>query len=277
MQNHEEVSRAADFVRSKFPAGFVPQLALVCGTGLDGIVDLLHSAVRVPFGDIPAFPQASVASHRGCFVAAYLGELPLVLQEGRCHLYEGYSPAQVCMGVRLMRGLGAEKLLVTNSAGCLNPQWAPGSLMLISDHVNLTGTSPLLGPNYEPWGLRFPDMSVIYDREFRELALEEAQGLALRLECGVYVGLLGPELESPAQTRFLRQIGADAVGMSTVLEVIAARHMDMRVLGLSCLANKNLPDCMDAISIEEIIAATRLASERVTRLLGGLIPRLCRV
>ena len=276
MQNPAEVQIATCFVREKFPDEFTPQMALVCGTGFGGLAAMLQNVTRVPFEGIPAFPQASIASHSGSFLAGYLGDIPLVLQEGRCHLYEGCSALEVCMGVRVMRSLGAEKLLVTNAAGCLNPQWDAGDLMLISDHVNLTGLSPLTGPNHELWGLRFPDMSVIYDREFYGMALEEASRLGLRLERGVYVGLCGPELESPAQTRFLRQIGADAVGMSTVLEVIAARHMGMRVLGLSCLSNKNLPDCMEQTSIEEIIAAVQAASEKVTRLLAALIPRICR-
>ena len=274
MQNHEEVRRVAAYVSEQFPGSFRPELALVCGTGLGELVEMFRFVRRISFADIPGFPRATVASHAGCFAAAYFAEKPVLLQQGRCHLYEGYTPAQVCMGVRVAHVLGARSLVIANAAGCLNPLWGAGDLMLITDHINCTGTSPLTGPNHDPWGPRFPDMSKVYDREYERLALEAAQATGVRLERGVYVGVLGPELESPAQTRMYRQAGADAIGMSTVLEVIAARHLGMRVLAFSCLSNANLPDCMKETDLEEIIATVQATSGKLIRLLSALLPRL---
>lgn len=228
----------------------------------------------IPFADIPGFPRATVASHAGRFAAAYFADKAVLLQQGRCHLYEGYTPAQVCMGVRVAHALGVRSLVIANAAGCLNPLWDEGDLMLIADHVNCTGTSPLTGPNHDAWGPRFPDMSSAYDREYQRLALEAARTTGVRLERGVYVGILGPELETPAQTRMYRQAGADAIGMSTVLEVIAARHLGMRVLGFSCLSNKNLPDCMEETGLERIIATVQASSGKLIRLLSALLPHL---
>jgi len=274
MQNHEEVQRVAAYLLEQLPASFRPELTLVCGTGFGELVDMFRCVRCIPFADIPGFPRATVASHAGCFSAAYFAEKPLLLQQGRCHLYEGYTPAQVCMGVRLAYTLGARSLLIANAAGCLNPQWDAGDLMLITDHVNCTGTSPLIGPNHDSWGSRFPDMSRVYDREYQRLAMEAARTTGIRLERGVYVGVPGPELESPAQTRMYRQAGADAIGMSTVLEVIAARHLGMRVLAFSCLSNKNLPDCMAESGLEEIIATVQASSGNLIRLLSALLPQL---
>ena len=274
MQNHEEIQRAAAYVMEQSPDSFRPELTLVCGTGFGELVDMFRCVRRIPFEDIPGFPRATVASHTGCFIAAYFDEKPLLLQQGRCHLYEGYTPAQVCMGVRIAHTMGARSLVIANAAGCLNPQWNMGDLMLITDHINCTGASPLIGPNHDPWGPRFPDMSSVYDPEYRRIALEAAVATGIRLERGVYAGVLGPELESPAQTRMYRLAGADAIGMSTVLEVIAARHLAMRVLAFSCLSNKNLPDCMGETSLEEIIAIVRSSSEKLIRLLNALLPHL---
>ncbi|MDR0239170.1 MAG: purine-nucleoside phosphorylase [Deltaproteobacteria bacterium] len=274
MQNPEEVQRAAMYISEHAPGAFRPELALVCGTGFGKLADMFRCVRSIPFENSPGFPRATVASHAGSFAAAYFGEKAVLLQQGRCHLYEGYSPAQVCMGVRVAYTLGARSLVIANAAGSLNPQWSAGDVMLITDHLNCTGTSPLVGPNHDPWGPRFPDMSRLYDREYQRLALDAARTSGVRLERGVYAGVLGPELENPAQTRMYRQAGADAIGMSTVLEVIAARHLGMRVLAFSCLSNANLPDCMEETSLEEIIATVRASSETVIRLLGVLLPRI---
>lgn len=274
MQNLKEVQRASGYLAKKLPPSFRPRLALICGTGLGELVRLLDGAQHVAFANIPAFPRSTVVSHTGSFAAGFMGTTPLIVQQGRCHLYEGCSPAEVCMGVRVMRMLGADTLLITNAAGCLNSQWDAGDLMVLADHINYTGVSPLSGFNVDSWGPRFPDMSRIYDAGLIRLALEEAQKAGIRVERGVYAGVRGPELESPAETRFYRQAGADAVGMSTVLEAVAARHMGMRVLGLSCLTNKNLPDCMAETGIEEIVAAAEKASGNIIRLLGAVIRRL---
>ena len=274
MQNFEEVQRVAGYILERLPGSFRPELALVCGTGFGELEDMFHCVRFIPFEDIPGFPRATVASHAGRFAAAYFAEKPLLLQQGRCHLYEGYTPAQVCMGVRVAYTLGARSLVIANAAGCLNPQWDTGDLMLITDHVNCTGTSPLVGSNHDSWGPRFPDMSRVYDPEYQRLALEAARTTGVRLERGVYAGVLGPELESPAQTRMYRQAGADAIGMSTVLEAIAARHLGMRVLAFSCLSNKNLPDCMEETGLDEIIATVQASSGKLSRLLGALLPHL---
>ncbi|MCL2123137.1 MAG: purine-nucleoside phosphorylase [Desulfovibrionaceae bacterium] len=274
MQNPEEVQRAAMYISEQLPGSFRPELSLACGTGFGKLADMFRCVRSIPFENIPGFPRATVASHAGCFVAAYFGETPLLFQQGRCHLYEGYTPAQVCMGVRVAYVLGARSLVIANAAGCLNPQWGAGDVMLITDHINCTGTSPLIGPNHAPWGPRFPDMSRVYDQAYQRIALEAAQAIGVRLERGVYAGVLGPELESPAQTRMYRLAGADAIGMSTVLEAVAARHLGMRVLAFSCLSNKNLPDCMGETSLEEIIATVQASSETLIRLLGVLLPRV---
>jgi purine-nucleoside phosphorylase len=207
-------------------------------------------------------------------VAGRLCGVPAIVQRGRCHLYEGRSPEEVCMGTRVMAGLGIAALVITNSAGALNPQFEAGNLMLITDHINRTGRSPLTGPNVDSWGPRFPDMSEVYDPDLMAIAEKQALALGLRLERGVYVGLHGPELETRAETRALRILGADAVGMSTVLEVIAARHMGLKVLGISCLSNKNLPDCMERVSIKDIIAISEQAGAGLEKLLLAALPEI---
>lgn len=289
MQNSQEVQLAVDVLRDALPAsaaGEAPLLGLVLGTGLSGLAaELLTgssngpaaggaSCVRVPFADLPGFPLPGVDSHQGAFVRGRLNGVPVLAQQGRCHLYEGRSPAEVCMGVRVMAGLGVKTLIITNAAGALNPRFEAGTLMCMADQINHTGASPLTGPNCAAWGERFPDMSAPFDPALQALALETAGALGIRLERGVYIGVHGPEMESPAETRMYRQWGADAVGMSTVLEVIAARHLGMRVLGVSCLSNKNLPDCMAPVPLAEVIAVAGRAGENLARLLRALVTKL---
>ena len=284
MQNPENVQNAASVIvstLSQMPGqtgqtGHAPRprVGVVCGTGLGGLADALSAPVALPYGRIPGFPQSTVASHEGRFLFGRIGQVEVVLQQGRCHLYEGYAPEDVCMGVRVMAALGVETLVITNAAGALNPRWDAGDLMLITDHVNFTGRSPLTGRNHDAWGPRFPDMSAPYDAELGRTAMEEAACLGVRLERGVYVGVPGPQMETPAETRMYRQLGADAVGMSTVLEVIAARHMGLRVLGISCLTNKNLPDCMKEAPLEEVIRVANEAGDKLTRLVAAVVERV---
>lgn len=277
MQNFEKVHKLTQSILSRLGNRPKPRLAVILGTGLRGLADEISNPLFLNYSDIPGLPLSTVSSHQGRFIFGTLRGVEMVIQQGRFHLYEGYSPAEVCFGVRIMHDLGAGSLIVTNAAGCLNPQWEAGSLMLITDHINFTGHSPLSGPNYGGANsscARFPDMAKVYDREYLELALREAGERGLRLERGVYIGLRGPELETPAETRMYRMLGADAVGMSTVLEVIAARHLNMRVLGLSFLSNKNLPDCMGEISFEEIVRATEEAGARVSMLVEGIIEKM---
>lgn len=258
-------------------------LGLILGTGLSGLVDKLAERCAVPYADLPGFPLSGVDSHAGAFVwgrfPGRCGEdeslaRPLLIQQGRCHLYEGREPEEVCMGVRVMAAMNVRTLIVTNAAGALNPRFEAGDLMCMTDFINHTGRSPLMGPNCGDWGPRFPDMSEPFDPQLRGLALETALKLGMRLESGVYIGVHGPEMESPAETRMYRQWGADAVGMSTVLEVIAARHLGMRVLGISCLSNKNLPDCMRPAPLEEVIAVAERAGKKLGRLLQAMVTKL---
>lgn len=289
MQNFDDVQRAAAFLRKRLGPALspgqwdAPPVGLVLGTGFSGLAAKLPDQVVVPYADVPGFPLSGVKGHAGAFVwgsfSASCGQgegpcRPLLVQQGRCHLYEGYSPAQVCMGVRVMAELGVRTLIVTNAAGALNPQFDAGSLMCMTDIINHTGQSPLTGANREEWGERFPDMSAPLDAGLSALALDAARRLGVRLERGIYLGVHGPELESPAQTRMYRQWGADAVGMSSVLEIIAARHRGLHVLGLSCLTNKNLPDCMRPVSLEEVLDVAAKAEKNLARLVRAVVSKL---
>ena len=274
-QNPDLIEPIARAVKKALPHAFpAPAVALVSGTGLGGIADLLDSPFALPYTNLPGFPRSTVESHAGRFLFGSINAMPVVIQQGRCHLYEGYSPAEVCCGVRVMYLLGARTLIVTNAAGALVPHWNAGDLMLIADHINWTGQSPLTGPNHEGWGPRFPSMAQPYDRELQEISLRVAARLGLRLEHGVYLALNGPQMETPAETRIYRSLGAHAVGMSTALEVIAARHMGMRVLGLSCLTNKNLPDCMTDAPLEEIIRVANASGAALARLIEEIVKEL---
>ena len=277
MQNLRKVQICAEKLQNLLPQGFFPGLGIILGTGLGLLANSLVDVVRIPYGELPDFPESTVTSHQGSFVVGRLAGVPLLLQQGRCHLYEGRSPDEVCMGVRVMGMLGVKGLVITNAAGALNPLFQTGSVMCITDHINMTGMSPLRGRNEDSWGLRFPDMRGVYDPEYRDVAEKAALSLGIRLEKGVYIGLCGPELETPAETRAYRAMGADAVGMSTVMEAIAARHMGMRVLGLSCLTNKNLPDCMEAATIEDIVAAAQNTGRILKQLLSSAVPELARL
>lgn len=273
MQNPQDVQRQLHALRALCPQA-APRVAIVLGTGLGALAEAVENAVSIPYDALPDFPRSTVASHAGRFVLGQLEGVPVICQQGRCHLYEGYSPREVCTGVRLMHALGAQSLLITCAAGALNPQFDAGDLMLITDHINHTGRSPLTGPNCDDWGPRFPDMSAVYDMAYRQAALRCAAAQGLRLERGVYLCTPGPQLETPAETRMFRSMGADAVGMSTVLEVIAARHMGMRVLGLACLSNKNLPDCMAEATLEDIIATAQQSAAALEKLTRAVLPSL---
>jgi purine-nucleoside phosphorylase len=276
MYNNGKVHPAAEAVRKRLQTAKIPgngpEIGIVLGTGLGSLAEALEDALYIPYAEIPGYPVSTVHSHAGRFCLGRYRGRSLVLQDGRCHLYEGYAPADVVMGVRVMHSLGVESLVVTNAAGSLNPLFPAGSLMLLSDQINLTGQSPLVGLPDEPGRTRFPDMSRVFDSRLRELAMRKALQLKLRLETGVYLGLAGPQLETRAETRMFRAWGADAVGMSTVLEVIAARHLGLRVLGLAALSNQNLPDDMAETSLEEIVAVAGQAAQKLRLLLDEIIP-----
>ncbi len=268
----QDVQDAAAFIGQRI--GFTPKIGLILGTGLGGTVDEIREPTILPYGSIPHFPLSTAEGHKGRLICGKWMGKPLVVMQGRFHLFEGYSPQQITFPIRVMRSLGAEILIVCNAAGGLDPRFTTGDLMVISDHINLTGHNPLVGPNTDEWGPRFPDMTEPYSRRLQDLAADTALSLKLRLHKGVYAGLVGPSLETAAETRFLKAIGADAVGMSTVMEVIAAVHAGMEVLGFSAITNVNLPDCYKPALIGDIIAAAEKTGVRLMRLLADIVAKL---
>jgi purine-nucleoside phosphorylase len=266
------IQESANFLRSQ--TRIPPLLGMILGTGLGDLSGALRRKVRIPYEHIPHFPTSTIQGHRGSLLFGTLGGVPTLDMEGRFHVYEGYSPQEVAFPVRVMARLGIRTLLISSAAGGLNPLFEPGDLMVVTDHINLMGTNPLRGPNLDLFGPRFPDMSRVYDRRLIRLATTQALEMGIPLNQGIYVGILGPSLETPAETRFLRMIGADAVGMSTVPEVIAAVHCGMRTLVMVAITNVNLPDCMQGTSIEEVIARAKEASRRLAPLWERIVSSL---
>jgi purine-nucleoside phosphorylase len=260
----ERIQEATDFLVSGTRTK--PRIGMILGTGLGEITDRMKSPVRIPYHAIPHFPRSTIQGHRGNLVFGKLGKRPVVVMEGRFHIYEGYTPQDITFPVRVMSRLGVDTLLVSSAAGGLNPLFGPGELMVVTDHINLTGMNPLIGPNLDLFGPRFPDMCRAYDRGLAALARKKGLELRIPLREGVYAGILGPSLETPAETRFLRTAGADAVGMSTVLEIIAGVHCGMRCAAVVAITNVNLPDCMGMISIDEVIDRAREAGRSLSRL-----------
>jgi len=267
-----ELAQAVADVRAVSP--LVPRLALVLGSGLGAFADSFEARVVLPYASIRGMPRPSVEGHAGNLVLGTLHGVPVVTMQGRAHLYEGHPPSQVVFGVRLMLRLGARTLLVTNAAGGIDPGFARGALMLIEDHLNLTGHNCLAGPNDATLGVRFPDMSDAYDRGLRERALAVAARLGIALERGVYAGLLGPSYETPAEVRMLGKLGASAVGMSTVQEVLAARHMGARVLGISCITNAAAGVFPEPLHHSEVMETAQQVKGQFIALLEGIIGRL---
>jgi purine-nucleoside phosphorylase len=251
-----------------------PRVGVVLGSGLGGLADELEARLEIPYSDIPDWPVSTAVGHAGTLVLGTLGGVPIAVMRGRAHLYEGIGADRVAFGVRVLGRLGIRSLVVTNAAGGINPDFRPGLLVLITDHVNLQGTSSLVGPNDESLGPRFPDMSDAYDGELRVRAREAASRLGIELGEGVYAAWLGPQFETPAEIRFMRAVGGDLAGMSTVQEVIAARHMGIRVLGISVVTNMAagvLPEKIDHEAVLEVGAA---AAGSLTSLLRELVPTL---
>jgi purine-nucleoside phosphorylase len=251
-----------------------PEVAVILGTGLGGLAREIDLDAAIPYGEIPGFPLSTVESHEGRLLLGMLGGKRVVAMQGRFHRYEGYTLQQVTFPVRVMRALGAGVLVVSNACGGMHPLWRPGELVLIADHINLLGDNPLVGLNDESLGPRFPDMSRAYDPKLRALAREAARDLRIVLHEGVYVAVTGPNLETAAEYRFLRAIGADVVGMSTVPEVIVAVHGGMRVLGVSIITDACLPDALEPASVEAIIATAARAEPELTRLIRTVLERL---
>jgi purine-nucleoside phosphorylase len=268
----ERVERAAEVVRARF--GRRPDVAIILGTGLGGLAKAIDVEATVEYTDIPGFPLSTVESHAGRLLCGTLSGKTVVAMQGRFHRYEGYSLSQATFPVRVLRALGATTLVVSNACGGMHPLWAPGDLMLLADHINLLGDNPLVGPNDDRLGPRFPDMSEPYSGRLRTLAKAVASELRLTLHEGVYVAVSGPNLETRAEYRFLRGIGADVVGMSTVPEVIVAIHAGMRVLGVSIITDQCLPDALEPASLEKIIAVASRAEPNLTALVRGVVERL---
>ncbi len=268
----ETAEEAASVIRALF--GATPDAAIILGTGLGRLAHDIDTEVVIEYGDIPGFPLSTVESHHGRLLCGTLGGKTVIAMQGRFHRYEGYSLQQVTFPVRVMRALGAQSLIVSNACGGLNPMWAAGDLMLIADHINLLGDSPLIGPNDDRLGPRFPDLSMPYDGGLREIARAVATEQKLNLREGVYVAVAGPNLETRAEYRFLRAIGADVVGMSTVPEVLVAIHAGMRVLGISIITDMCLPDALEPATLDRIVAVANGAEPKLTALVRGVLERL---
>jgi purine-nucleoside phosphorylase len=268
----EEIDRIAGIIRSKIENQ--PHIGLILGTGLGALADAVENPTIIPYSEIPDWPVSTVVGHVGRLVAGQLDGQSLLVMQGRIHYYEGYSMAQVTLPVRVMQRLGIEILIVTNAAGAINPDFIPGDVMLITDNLNLagmTGLNPLIGPNLDELGPRFPDMSQAYDRVLCNRARKVADEKHILLREGVYAGLSGPSFESPADLRFLRLAGADSVGMSTVSEVIVARHGGTRVLGFSGISNKANLDGNTATSHEEVLESGRILVPKLEMLIRGVL------
>ncbi len=253
-----------------------PSIGVVLGSGLGGFADALPDSVTIPYAEIPDWPRSTAIGHAGKLVFGTVAGVDVAVMAGRAHLYEGYSPAQATFGVRVLGRLGVRTIVFTNAAGGINLSYSQGALVLISDHINLQGLNPLCGPNDETLGPRFPDMSDAYSAECREIARQAGAEIGITLAEGVYAAMLGPSYETPAEIRFLRTIGADLVGMSTVPEVIAANHMGIRCLAISCVTNMAAGILPHKINHEEVLATGERVRATLVRLLHAVIPRLPR-
>ena len=250
------------------------RIAIILGTGLGGLADRVRDASSISYQDLPFFPCSTVESHPGKLVWGEWAGKKVVVLQGRVHLYEGYTPQEIGFPIRVLAALGIKILIISNAAGGLDPSFHPGDLMLITDQINFTGENPLIGPHLEAWGARFPDMSRVFDRQLGALAEESALSQKIPLRRGVYAGLKGPNLETPAETRFLISAGAQAVGMSTIMEAIVAVQSGMRILGLSVISNVNRPDGMEPVSLESVIHAAQAAEPKLSALVEGVLSRI---
>lgn len=267
-----KITESVEFINQK--SNIKPKIAIILGTGLGRLAEDIKEKEIIPYSDIPNFPISTVQGHGGNLVLGKLENKEVVAMQGRFHYYEGYNLKEVTFPVRIMKKLGADVIIISNAAGGMNRFFKRGDLMLITDHINLFGDNPLIGPNDEELGLRFPDMSEAYDRKLVELTLKVALKEKIKLHQGIYVGLTGPTLETPAEYRFLIKIGADAVGMSTVPEVIVANHMGMKVLGISCITDLAINGVIVKTSLEEILKAASNAEPIMTKLVKKVIQKI---
>jgi purine-nucleoside phosphorylase len=263
---------AAHFVLSQ--TTLCPKVGLVLGSGLGGLADELTNAVRIPYARIPSFPRSTAIGHAGQMVVGMAGEVPVAAMQGRVHLYEGYTPQQVAFPIRVFGRMGIRALILSNAAGGINLAYKQGALVVINDHINLQGQNPLAGENDECLGTRYPDMSMTYWKLYREFARDEAQKLGIDLYDGVYAGMLGPSFETPAEIRFLRAIGADLVGMSTISEVIAARHMALKILAISCVTNMAAGILDQILTHQEVLETGERVKGAFAALIKAVLPRI---
>src|SRR6267154_2993571 len=269
------------FTRAESAAAFVlsqtnlrPQIGLVLGSGLGAFADDLTEAVRIPYAHIPTFPRSTAIGHAGQLVIGKSGDVPIAVMQGRVHLYEGYSAAEIAFPTRVLGRMGIRALILTNAAGGINVEYGQGALVILRDHINLQGQNPLTGANDERFGPRFPDMTYTYAKRYREIALEEAKKLSIPPREGVYAALAGPSYETPAEIRYLRTIGADLVGMSTVPEAIAARHMGMKFLAISCVTNMAAGILPQKLTHQEVMDTGERVKDTLASLLRAVIPQL---
>lgn len=272
MSEYSRAEEAAHLITSR--TKLHPRIAVVLGSGLGAFVERLAEDLALPYSEIPGFPQLTAVGHAGKLIVGRIASIPLVVLQGRAHFYDGHTLKDVIFPTRTLGTMGVRALLLTNAAGGINPEYRPGMLVALRDHINLLGSSPLIGPNDERLGPRYPDMSDAYDVPFRRLAAEEAAKLGFSLPQGVYAAVPGPQYETPAEIGFLRAIGADMVGMSTVPEAIAARHMGMRVLALSCIANLAAGLSPKKVDHEEVLEVGRNVASRLAALLEAILPRI---
>ena len=280
-QHQAAAKTGAQFARAEKAASFIrkktklrPQIALVLGSGLGAFADEFADATRIPYAKIPHFPRSTAIGHAGQLVIGKVEAVPVAGMQGRVHLYEGYSAQEVTFPIRVFSRLGVKAVILTNAAGGIRKEFTQGRLVVISDHINLQGANPLSGPNEDKFGTRFPDMSTVYDKKFRELTHPAGRKLGVELGEGVYAALAGPNYETPAEIRYLRAIGADLVGMSTVPEVIAARHSGMRVLGISCVTNAAAGVLDQPLNHEEVLETTERVKNQFIGLLRAVIPQI---
>jgi purine-nucleoside phosphorylase len=267
-----DIQAAADAIRARFPRR--PDAAIILGTGLGRLAEEIAVDAVIPYAEIPGFPEPTVEAHHGRLLCGTLAGRTVVAMQGRFHRYEGYSLQQVTLPVRVVRAIGAPVLIVSNACGGMNPEWRAGDLMLITDHINMLGDNPLIGPNDDALGPRFPDMSAPYDAGLAAHARESARAAGVTLREGVYVAVAGPNLETRAEYRMLRGMGADVVGMSTVPEVIVAVHAGLRVLGLSIITDECIPETLKPTSLAEVIAVATKAEPTLGRVVRGVLERL---
>lgn len=272
MNTYERAERAARKIREKTQTDV--SVAVVLGSGLGGFAEELSAATAIPYDEIPGFARATVEGHAGRLVVGKIGDSAVAAMQGRFHFYEGYSLEEVTFPIRVLKLLGVRTLILTNASGALNVEFTPGSLMVITDHINLMGVNPLIGPNDERFGPRFPDLSNTYAPELQDVVLTEARAMGMQMWRGVYASLTGPSYETPAEVHMVRSLGADAVGMSTVPEAIVARHMGMQVVGISCITNLAAGVSDRPVDHSQVMATGEQVREEFTELLRRVIPKL---